>query len=94
MYRCPFCNFTTNSLSGLKQHVLRIHIKNNNSHCPICNKRCRRIVQHAERMYFFHDCEKHAMLWFFSMTIRKGRVLKSERYKRAVEITERLCEVR
>jgi len=39
--RCPVCDFESNTLSGLKRHMLK-HIESNT--CPVCGRRFKKAI--------------------------------------------------
>ena len=41
--KCPFCDFSSKSIYGLKRHITKKH---NNSYCPICGKKFKSLEGH------------------------------------------------
>jgi transcription elongation factor Elf1 len=60
-YKCPFCEYHTISLHGLKMHFAKRHVSNE---CPICGKRYKNILWHFYVYAKVYNDSQHLLLYY------------------------------
>jgi len=88
-WHCLFCDYSTHSFQGLKQHIVRAHVF---KECPVCGKSSRYLVSHFERNA--DTCWAHRLLWGLFCNGRSWRAMDRERKRAAVDFAEFMLRVR
>jgi len=64
-FRCPFCDFTSNEIRGIKQHITRKHIQDI-SRCPVCNKKLKTIrIKSALMQHLKNENDYEHMAFYY-----------------------------
>lgn len=55
MYKCPICDYKSDTLLGIRLHATRKH---NGNYCPLCNKKYKNLIKHLMRVSKYDDDHK------------------------------------
>jgi len=73
-FRCPFCDFISSTIRGIKQHITRKHIQDI-SRCPVCNKKLKttRIKSALAQHLRTQNDYEHLSFYYLIHTYNLGR---------------------